>query len=340
MTQISRSWTSRSVRYGRWRHLLAVLPLVGALTLLAGCGMFRDDPKPHDVGPVSTMPSGTSTHTLVIDGQERGFRLYLPANLARSTGVPLVVMLHGALGTGSQAETAYGWNAMADREGFVVAYPDGLSRSWAVSPDCCGPPARDGVDDVAFIQQLVSTVADQLPVDRARVYATGISNGGMLAYRLACDTKLFAAIGPVAATQLGPCPSPAPTSVIHIHGTADQTVPLDGGPGKRDNDGTGRNPVKIDGPPIPDLLGQWRKTDGCDAPVTTASGLVSTSTATCPGGRAVELVTVDDAGHQWPGAAGPRPEAQRLLGLDPPATALDATETIWRFFDTHARTGG
>ncbi|MFI5929055.1 alpha/beta hydrolase family esterase [Micromonospora sp. NPDC051543] len=326
---------------GRRRHLLTVLSLVGALTLLAGCGLFRDDPERHEVGPVSTtVPSGSSTHTLVVDGQERRYRLYRPTNLAGSTPAPLVVMLHGALGTGTQAETSYGWNARADREGFVVAYPDGMSRSWAVSPDCCGPPARDGVDDVAFIQQLVATVADQLPVDRSRIYATGISNGGMLAYRLACDTTLFAAIGPVAATQLGPCSSPAPISVIHIHGMADQTVPLGGGPGKRDNDGTGRNPVKIDGPPIPDLLGRWRTTDGCPAPATTASGPVRTSVATCPGGRAVELVTVDDAGHQWPGAAGPGPQAQRLLGLDPPATALDATETIWRFFDAHPRTGG
>lgn len=317
-----------------------VLSLVGALTLPTGCGLFRDDPEQHEAGPVSTVPTGSSAHTVVVDGQERSFRLYRPASLAGSIPVPLVVMLHGALGTGSQAETSYGWNAQADREGFVVAYPDGLSRSWAVSPDCCGPPARDGVDDVAFIQQLVATVADQLPVDRARIYATGISNGGMLAYRLACDTTLFAAIGPVAATQLGPCASPAPISVIHVHGMADQTVPLSGGPGKRDNDGTGRNPVKIDGPPIPDLLGQWRTTDGCPAPATTASGPVRTSVATCPGGRAVELVTVDDAGHQWPGAAGPGPQAQRLLGLDPPATAVDATETIWRFFDAHPRTGG
>lgn len=315
------------------------MALVGALTLLAGCGLFRADPEQPEVGPVSTMPSGSSAHTLVVDGQERAFRVYQPANLAPSTAVPLVVMLHGALGTGSQAETSYGWNAEADREGFVVAYPDGLSRSWAVSPDCCGPPARDGVDDVAFIQQLVATVADQRPVEPTRIYATGISNGGMLAYRLACDTKLFAAIGPVAATQLGPCPSPTPTSVIHIHGTADQTVPFDGGPGKRDNDGTGRNPVKIDGPPISDLLGQWRTIGGCDSPVTTTTGPVSTSAATCPGGRAVELVTVDDAGHQWPGAAGPGPQAQRLLGLDPPATALDATETVWNFFDAHPRTG-
>jgi polyhydroxybutyrate depolymerase len=302
--------------------------------------VFRDDPQPPVVGPEATLPAGPSAHTIVVDGRERGFRLYQPASLPRSAPAPLVVMLHGALGTGSQAETAYGWNAEADREGFVVAYPDGLNRSWAVAPDCCGPPARDGVNDVAFVRQVVATVADRLPIDPDRVYATGISNGGMLAYRLACDTTLFAAIGPVAATQLGPCPTPAPTSVIHIHGTADRTVPYAGGPGKRDNGGTGRNPVRIDGPPTPDLLARWRTIADCAAPATTTSGPVSTSAATCPDGRAVELVTVTDAGHQWPGAAGPEPQAQRLLDLDPPATAPDATATIWRFFAAHPRTGG
>lgn len=329
-------------RCGRtpWQRPLAVLPLVAVLALTAGCGLFRDTPQRPEAGAVATAPAGTSTHTVVVDGQDRDFRLYQPANLARSTPVPLVVMLHGALGTGSQAETSYGWNAEADREGFVVAYPDGLSRTWAVAPDCCGPPARDGVDDVAFIRQLVDTVADRLPVDRDRVYATGISNGGMLAYRLACDTNLFAAIGPVAATQLGPCPSPAPTSVIHIHGTADRTVPYAGGPGRRDNGGTGRNPVRMDGPATPELLARWRTIGGCDAPVTTTSGPVTTSAAGCPDGRAVELITVADAGHQWPGAAGPAPEARRLLDLDPPATAPNATDTIWRFFEAHHRTGG
>jgi polyhydroxybutyrate depolymerase len=319
---------------------LAVLPLLGVLTLLAGCGLFRDGPQRHEAGPVTAVPAGSSAHTLEVNGQERGFRLYRPANLDLSAPVPLVVMLHGSLGTGSQAESSYGWNAEADQGHFVVAYPDGLNRSWAVSPDCCGPPARDDVDDVAFIKQLVDTVAGQLPVNRARVYATGISNGGMLTYRLACDTTIFAAIGPVAATQLGACPSPAPTSVIHIHGTEDQTVPYGGGPGKRANDGTGRNPAKIDGPATPTLLEQWRKIDGCAAPTTTTSGPISTAAATCREGRAVELVTVANAGHQWPGAAGPGSEVQRMLGLDPPAAAPNATATIWRFFNAHSRTAG
>lgn len=314
--------------------------VTGVLVLsTAGCGLVGDRDRRDPPNPVVSVSPGTSTHTLLVDGRQRTYRLYRPASLTPTGPVPLVVMLHGALGTGEQAESSYGWNAEADRSGFVVAYPDGTNRSWAVSPDCCGPPARDGVDDVGFIRQLVESVAGLVPLDRTRVYATGISNGGMLAYRLACDTTLFAAIGPVAATQLGPCPDPAPISVIHIHGTADRTVPYGGGPGQRDNGGTGRNPVKLDGPPTPELIARWRTLDSCTAPTSSHTGAVTTSSATCPQGRGVDLVTVEGAGHQWPGAPGPGPGARRLFDLDPPAAAPDATATIWRFFVAHPARG-
>ena len=329
----------RRGRWSRWARALAVAPAVLCVAAASGCGLVRDGGDRRDPPtPVVSVPAGTSTHTLTVDGRRRTFRLYRPATV--TTGpVPLVVMVHGALGTGEQAESSYGWNAEADRGRFVVAYPDGVNRSWAVGPDCCGPPARDGVDDVAFIRQVVESVAGLVPLDRRRVYATGISNGGMLTYRLACDTTIFAAIGPVAATQLGPCPDPAPVSVIHIHGTADRTVPYGGGPGRLDNGGTGRSPVRLDGPPTPELIARWRAVANCAPPTTSTTGAVTTSTAVCPEGRAVELVTVAGAGHQWPGAPGPGPHARRLPDLDPPARAPDATATIWRFFAAHPAAG-
>ncbi|MBO0871434.1 MAG: polyhydroxybutyrate depolymerase, partial [Micromonosporaceae bacterium] len=264
---------------------------------------------------------------------------YRPAHLP-ATPVPLVVVLHGALGDGRQAETSYGWDAEADRGGFVVAYPDGYKRTWDASPACCGPAAAQHVDDVAFISALVATISGQLPIDPDRVFATGISNGGLLDYRLACDTRLFAAIGPDSATMINPCPSPAPLSVIHVHGTADLTIPYQGGPGRRDNGGTGRVPIGIDGPPIPTLNATWRATDHCGQPTVSTRGPVTTSVATCPDGRAVELVTIAGAGHQWPGQPGPPRLATRLLQLDPPSMALNATDVIWRFFAAHARRPG
>jgi polyhydroxybutyrate depolymerase len=117
--------------------------------------------------------------------------------------------------------------------------------------------------------------------------------------------------------------------VIHIHGTADRSIPLDGSPGQ--------GFARIDGPPIPDVVAGWRAVDGCAAPTSTTAGAVTTSVATCPGGRAVELVTIDGAGHQWPGSTPKR--LGRLLGLDPPSTALDATAVIWAFFSEHPKGG-
>ena len=268
------------------------------------------------------MQVGESTRGVVIDGNRRTFRVYRPAELPGQA--PLVVVLHGGFGSGEQAESAYHWDALADREGFVVVYPEGIGRAWNVGDACCGRPGRVGTDDVGYVTAVVAAVGDALPLDPARVYATGISNGGMLAYRLACDSDTFAAIAPVAATRLGDCPDPAPVSVLHVHGLADQNIRYDGRPGE--------GVARIDGPPVDDVVAAWRLVDGCAAPTPVVDGPVTTESATCPGGRAVELVTVAGAGHQWPGAT-PRP----LGGGDPPSQALDATPLIWEFFAAHPR---
>ncbi|MEO3930096.1 PHB depolymerase family esterase [Micromonosporaceae bacterium B7E4] len=329
-------------RPARHRRVRFVLPPVLVALLLAG-GCWSADPprRPGGSPPAPSggaapegLPAGTSEHTLTVDGRRRTFRVYRPATLARSAPAPLVVMLHGALGSGSQAQSSYGWNAEADRGDFLVAYPDGIRRAWAVSPGCCGPPARSNVDDVGFVERMVSTIAAKTPVDPARIYATGISNGGMLAYRLGCDTTLFAAIGVTSATLLGPCPAPAPTSVIHLHGTADRTVPYGGGPGRRDNGGQGAMPADTAGPAVPALVDTWRRVAGCGAATVSVAGAVTTSAATCPEGRGVTLVTIAGAGHQWPGQPGPGGAAARAL-LDPPSPALDGTAVIWAFFSVH-----
>jgi len=292
------------------RALVAVL----SVALLAGCRA----PSP----PSDPVPTGSSTQAL--DGRE--FRVYRPASLSLTAPVPLVVMLHGGFGSASQAEQAYGWNDAADRYGFVVAYPDGVGRAWAVGDGCCGEPGRTGVDDVAFITAVVSNLRGRLPLDPRRLFVTGMSNGAMMSYRLACDSSLFAAMAPVSGTLLGSCPDPRPLSVLHIHGLADQNVPFDGSPGN--------GPGQIDGPPVPSTVDIWRTADHCSPAAVTNAGGVTTSTAACPDGRDVVLITIAGAGHQWPGGTG-RNVVQRALGLDEPSAALDATDTIWRFFAAH-----
>ena len=307
--------------------LLGAGALTGWDTSGAASPQHGASASPLPASAILTIPVGSSSHTITVGGLVRTYILYRPADLPARA--PLVVMLHGGYGSAAGAEHTYGWDPEADTEHFIVAYPDGLNHAWNTDGGCCGKPAADDVDDVAFITQMVTAIEQAIPIDQSRVYATGISNGGIMDYTLACMTTIFAAIGPDSATELAPCPHPHRLSVIHIHGTADPIIPYDGGPGE--NIG-----VVIDGPAIPALNATWRAIDRCAAPTVTTVGVVATSVASCPRGRAVELITIAGAGHQWPDAI-PNPAAEKILHTGPPSTALNATQVIWQFFESHPR---
>ncbi len=280
-------------------------------------------------------PVRSARRTLQFGGLRRTYRVYRPATADRSRAVPLVLVLHGGLGTGAQAEQAYGWDAEADRGGFVVVYPDGVGHTWNAGI-CCGPAGRRRIDDLGFLRTLLGVVQRNEGIDPRRIAATGISNGGLMDYVLACRLPgRIAAIGPVAATQPEPCPAAReaarrrPTSVLHIHGLDDQYIPFAGGPGTK-----GLAASRIDWPPVQGVIEAWRQMDGCGAPMVSVKGSVTRSASSCAGGSAVALVTIRGAGHQWPGAA-----PARLPFLDPPSTALDATSALGAFFAAHPLAG-
>jgi polyhydroxybutyrate depolymerase len=306
-------WTPRT------RAVVLVVLSLAVLGTLVGCG--RHAGRSDDGGDG---PSTTVVH-LTVDGVERSYRLHVPSTRARAR--PLVLVLHGGFGSGRQAEQAYGWDEVADREDFLVAYPDGWRRAWNTGGGCCGRPAARGLDDVRFLEEVVRRVRSAHDVDADRIYLTGMSNGAMMAYTMACRSSVFAAIAPVAGTQLVSCPGAAPVSLIHVHGLTDSRVRFSGGPGE--------GVAEVDGPPVEQVVATWRTIDRCEASAVTASGAVRTSTAACAEGRAVTLVTIAGAGHQWPGSAAGR--AGRLLGADPPSQALDATAAIWAFFAAHPK---
>jgi polyhydroxybutyrate depolymerase len=277
-----------------------LVAVVGVVLVIAGCGG-------RDAGKPSAFVEGSSVHTISVGGHDRSYRLYKPTGLPASAA--LVIVLHGGFGTGDYAERNYGWDQLADSQKFVVAYPNGFNRAWNVNgAGCCGRPAKEGIDDVGFITAAVADIEHNIGINASHVYATGMSNGGMMDYALACETTLFAAIGPVSGTQLDPCRSPHPVSVMHIHGTADPLIPYGGGPG--------HGFVHLDGPPIQGTNAFWRNVDHCGAPATTTSGSVTTSTAGCPDNRSVVLITVDGGGHHWPDFA---------------------TDKLWQFFAGHPR---
>lgn len=259
--------------------------------------------------------------TVEFAGLSRDVIVYRPGGTPPAAGFPLVMMLHGGLGSAAQAETSYGWEALADSAGFVVAYPDGVDRTWNAG-SCCGKAQRADIDDVGFLTEVVTQVSAMVPIDERRRYLTGMSNGAMMTYRMACQTSLFAAVAPVAGTQLVDCDGAKPTSVLHIHGADDSTVRLDGALG----DGPGR----VSGPPLAQVIDGWRDRDNCSPPRTSVSGEVTTTTAECAAGRTVTWIVIAGAGHQWPGS-----KKSTYPGADTPSQALDATPVIWEFFDSH-----
>ncbi len=285
----------REVVAARFAALLALLLIV------SGCS------APGSAAPQG-FTVGSTNHFLTFGGLDRSYRLYLPEGL--QIPAPLVVMLHGGFGSAAQAERAYGWDQLADSAKFAVAYPDGEGRAWNTHGGCCGRPGRTNVDDIGFISAVVDDVGSNIGIDTDRVYATGISNGGMMSYALACNTGMFAAIGPDSATQLDGCSAPHPTSVMHIHGTDDRMIRYDGEPGV--------GVARIDGPAVPDLNAFWRGVDRCAPPATSTDGPVTTSTADCADTRSVVLTTVAGGGHEWPAFA---------------------TAALWQFFAAHPRPG-
>jgi polyhydroxybutyrate depolymerase len=263
-------------------------------------------------------------------GRLRAYRVFVPSAASSSVSLPVVFVLHGGLlGTPFQVARNTGFDDEAEARGFLAVYPWGFFNTWNAGT-CCGPAMNQDVDDVGFIRDLLDDLAGRYRVDAGRVYATGISNGGMLSYRLGCElSDRIAAIAPVAATMTVPCSPAHRVSVLHIHGLEDHHVPYEGGVGTEGF-------AKDYRPPVPDAIARWRAIDECPAPVTTTDGVVSTSTSDpCADGTAVTLVTIANAGHTWPG--GREETALGTVLVDPPNNEIDATAVISAFFRAHAK---
>lgn len=247
--------------------------------------------------------------TIRVGRTTRSYRVHTPPELPAHPA--LVVVLHGAGATAEEIESRYHWDPLADREGFVVAYPQGVNRRWNDAADPGGP------DDVGFLRALLDALTRRYAVDTHRIYIAGISNGGLMTYRAGCALSgRLAAIGAVAA-WFPPCRPKHPVSVVHVHGLDDGVLLFAGGSGY---------------PSVERGLARWRADDGCPptAAVVRAGEVTHTAWEPCRQGTAVELYTIDTGRHEWPGAD-PKP------GNDPVSNALDATGALWSFFQAHAR---
>ena len=293
--------------------------------------------------PARPHSAGQSLQTISTPDGARTYVLYVPASYTGGASVPLVINMHGA-GSNSFEEQIYsGFSTKADAAGFIVAYPQGLSTAgfpfnhWNAFQ---GPSPEP--DDVAFINSVLDSIEGQLCIDRDRVYSTGISNGAIMSVRLACSlSSRIAAIGPVAgayyppeALDLNPfetCPDTRPVPMITFHGTADPTVPYNGGPGGI-NGGmiTFRLPVDDD-TPAEDVLSDWAAHNTCttgrqESQYTSEVRLIQYGG--CADGATVELFAVDGGGHTWPGSFD-------IASLGYTTHQISATDLIWDFFVAH-----
>ena len=262
------------------------------------------------------------TWTLKHDDATRFFRVKLPSRYDGKTPLAVVLNFHGLSNDSWQQDLLSGMESHAEKEGFIAIHADGWTlpvRSWNAGV-CCSPAAQLGVDDIGFVNAMLDELEAKLCIDKRRIFATGISNGGMLAYRLACElSERIAAIAPVAATLVtSPCKPPRPVPVLAFHGLLDSVVPYAG------------NPFLLY-PSIPSTVTHWQEHNACgekkqrsfdqgDAYCDRYEG--------CKEDASVELCLIRGGGHTWPGGL-PIP----ALGYT--SLSLDATAYMWAFFQKH-----
>ncbi len=282
----------------------------------------------HSSGGVNETGSGArARYDLKIQGNSRSYNLYRP-DLPNGEKVPLVIVLHGGLGNAGSVEASTGMNAVADSGGFIVAYPDGTGgrigkmkdrRTWNAGK-CCGRAVKQRVDDIAFIAAMIEDIGTSQPVDLRRVYVTGMSNGAMLAYRLACEIpEKLAAIIPVSGTlAVNDCSKAKDVPVMHIHGDNDRNVPLAGGVGEKDLS-------RVSHRSIPETMRMITAPRGCSGSETVAlSNSVERTIYHCADGGPVELLIIKGGGHSWPGG-------RRQGGQSGDSTAFSASQMAWTF---------
>jgi polyhydroxybutyrate depolymerase len=267
-------------------------------------------------GPATT----TAVRTVESGGTERSYLVIAPAG--RRAPLPLLVVLHGRNVTAQTEAVRTGFEPLAERGAAVLAYPIGIGASWNAGGGCCGEAATEGVDDSAFVDAVAADAARHLPVDPARVYLVGYSNGGKLAFRVVCDHPgVFAAFATYGAVPLAPCGSTAPLPAMVAAGADDPEL-------------AAADPPRTVDHAVADAAAVWRARDGCAPAATTATiGPAAVTTwSDCRAGTAVESAMYAGLNHYWPVAAPVPVEFSTAVGDRAAAATL-----MWEFLSGHRR---
>jgi polyhydroxybutyrate depolymerase len=269
-------------------------------------------------------PGGTIERAISSGGHVRRFLLALPTDEQLLKPVPLVLNLHGVIETAELQQVFSGMQSQALQRGWAIAWPQGIGNSWNAG-SCCGRSAAEEIDDVQYVRDLVALVGREVCIDLRRVYATGMSNGGFMSYRLGCEASdLIAAIAPVAAVDIArDCPQHRPVPVLAFNGTSDHVVPYDGR-------------AWSDFPSVEESFTRWRKRNQCTGAAKDDRQFFQNGDTKCleatgcaPNGELV-FCAIDGGGHTWPGGM-----FAPYLGKT--SDAVDASAAILDFFSAHAR---
>ena len=266
--------------------------------------------------------------------EQRSYRVHLPPAYDGKKPLPLVLVLHGGGGEAEGMALITGFNEKADRKGFIAVYPNGTGilsgqfLTWNAG-NCCGPALDFKTDDVGFFRVLLEKLKKDFSIDSRRIYVTGLSNGGMMSYRLACELSgEIAAIAPVAGAMNVECKPTRPVSVILFHGTEDGHVRYDGGEPLVQADWHLRTDR-----PVKETASLWAKFNGCSPKAQTSvkGNVIMERYRGCREGTEVVLYTIRGEGHSWPGGRRWAPWAAI------PTREISATDLIWEFFANHPR---
>lgn len=293
--------------------------------------------------------AGNLRASFMHDGLKRTYIIHTPSGFNDSEKFPLVIALHGRGGTGRSMIllTRRGFNKLADKDRFIVAYPDGVELNWndgRMDEEANDRAHRENIDDVGFISALIDTMIQNFSVDPGRVYITGISNGAIMSYRLACEiSHKITAIAPVDGNipvLLYPECSPArPVSVLAINNTDDPLVPYEGGDiyGKPRRINLGKV-LSVD-----ESIAFWVKRNNCETNPTITempdrdprdgTRVTRIQYINKIDRTEVILYRIEGGGHTWPGGFQYLPEG--IIGKT--SRDIDANELIWSFFKKHSR---
>lgn len=282
--------------------------------------------------------------SFIYDGQERRYNIYSPPGYGKYIRPPLVIVLHGRGGTGESMAlvTRKGFNKLADRDGFIVAYPNGIELNWndgRMDEEANDRAHRENIDDVGFISALIDTLVRDYNIDPGRVFITGISNGAIMSYRLACELSVkIAAIAPVDGSiphlLFGECLPRVPVPVLAINNVDDPLVPYHGGSIYTSIRKLNLGRVLS----VDESIGFWVKRNQCsEVPVITelpdldpkdGTRVIRKEFTDCNRGATVILYSIDGGGHTWPGGLQYLPAF--IIGKT--CRDMDACQVIWDFF--------